>query len=85
MEEEGNTPLIIATELGNLALVRLSLEKGARANVCTKDRLTPLLIAAQQGNCELCKELLDHGSHLDHEAEAAVWKLQPLLIKVTTT
>ena len=84
-DQEGNTPLLIATELGNLAIVRLLLEKGASANVCTKDRLTPLLIAAQQGNSELCKELLDHGSYLDDEAEAAVRKLQPLLIKGTTS
>ena len=69
-DQEGNTPLVIATELGNLALVRQLLEKGASVNVCNKDRLTPLRIATQQGDGEICKELLDHGSHLKEKGKA---------------
>ena len=69
-DQEGNTPLVFATELGNLALVRQLLENGASVNVFNKDRLTPLLIATQQGDSEICKELLDHGSHLKEKVKA---------------
>ncbi len=62
MQEE-QTPLHIASRLGNVDNVVLLLQHGADPNATTKDLYTPLHIAAKEGHEEVAAALLDHGAN----------------------
>lgn len=52
MQEE-QTPLHVASRLGNVDIVMLLLQHGAAVDATTKDLYTPLHIAAKEGQEEV--------------------------------
>ena len=64
--------LMIASENGNLALVKLLLENGATPNVEVKNFLnqktfSPLMYASKNGNKEIVDLLVDAGASINYE------------------
>lgn len=60
------TPLMLATGRGNLAAVRLFLNKGADPNRAHhKVQVTALHLACGGGLVEVCKELIEHSAELE--------------------
>lgn len=61
---EQQTPLHIASRLGNVDIVMLLLQHGAQVDATTKDMYTALHIAAKEGQDEVkdlvCRKLMDH-------------------------
>lgn len=61
---EQQTPLHIASRLGNVDIVMLLLQHGAQVDTTTKDMYTALHIAAKEGQDEvkylMAKKLMDH-------------------------
>ena len=51
--KEQQTPLHIASRLGNVDIVMLLLQHGADVDATTKDMYTPLHIAAKEGQDEV--------------------------------
>lgn len=61
--QEQQTPLHIASRLGNVDIVMLLLQHGADLDAITKDMYTPLHIAAKEGQDEVAAVLLEHGAN----------------------
>lgn len=59
---EEQTPLHVASRLGNVDIVMLLLQHGAKPHATTKDLYTPLHIAAKEGQEEVSVILLRKGS-----------------------
>ncbi len=59
------TPLHLAVELQQEAMVELLLESNASANAITKTGKTPLNVAAQMGNVCIMKKLIDAGAQIN--------------------
>jgi hypothetical protein len=68
-DENGITPLIEATLLGNVQLVNLLLLHGARAQPLPPFRHTPLRAACLTGNVQLIKLLLEKGADPNAKSE----------------
>jgi len=60
--EEGNTPLIYAAQAGNIEMINLLLEKGAKVNQQSDDGVTALMMAAHHLRKDCVKLLLDKGA-----------------------
>lgn len=60
--QEQQTPLHIASRLGNVDNVLLLLQHGASPDATMKDLSTPLHIAAKEGHDEVTLVLLEHGA-----------------------
>jgi ankyrin repeat protein len=58
-DDDGVTPLYIAAELGQEAIVRALIEAGADVNKATDNGWTPLSIAAQEGHTAIVQILND--------------------------
>lgn len=72
----GQTPLLLATAEGHVAVAKYLLEKGAKANVTDQWGYTPLGHAARQGHQELVKVMLKQGVKLPPEkAEAPAMRI----------
>ncbi len=62
-ETRGSTPLLLACEKENVALVQLLLEHGTKDSVNQEiNGRTPLLLACEKGNVALVQLLLKHGA-----------------------
>ena len=59
VSSDGNTPLLLATTLGDSQLVQKLLAKGARANVTHSNECTPLITAITTGNLEIIKLIIN--------------------------
>lgn len=66
---EQQTPLHIASRLGNVDIVMLLLQHGAKVDTTTKDMYTALHIAAKEGQDEVknlvARRLMDHIDNLN--------------------
>jgi ankyrin repeat protein len=59
----GMSPLLFAVRDGNVAMVRLLLDRGADINLASGNHTSPLLIALLNGQVKLATELLSRGAH----------------------
>jgi len=68
--EAGATPMLLATQNGNAAIVERLLVAGADPNASlTKTGDTALMMAARTGNVDAVRALLDHGAQVNgHES-----------------
>lgn len=62
---EEQTPLHVASRLGNVDIVMMLLQHGANIDSVTKDLYTPLHIAAKEGQEEVAAVLIENGASLD--------------------
>ena len=61
--KEQQTPLHIASRLGNVDNVSVLLQHGASPDAVTRDMYTPLHMAAKEGFLEVVQLLLDQGAN----------------------
>jgi serine/threonine-protein phosphatase 6 regulatory ankyrin repeat subunit B len=59
---DGNTPLLIASQEGYLKVVKRLLVSGTAVNHANNSGVTSLLFASQEGYREIVKELLECGA-----------------------
>lgn len=64
-EEDGLTPLIIASGRGYIEIVQKLLAAGAQVNTADKFGSTALIWAARKGYLQIIEELLNSGAELD--------------------
>ncbi len=60
----GNSPLMLAAKVGNTAIVKLLLERGASVdnNALNSERRTPLMVAITSNNADIVSALLAQGA-----------------------
>ena len=63
-QEDGNTPLHVASARGHMQVLILLLKLGADVNVRNPDELSPLHLAAYSGNAHAVSLLLDWGADI---------------------
>ena len=61
-DNDGNTPLCIASWKGHLEVVRELLTRGAAVDTARNDGATPLYLASLKGHLEVVRELLARGA-----------------------
>ncbi|XP_020774936.1 kinase D-interacting substrate of 220 kDa B isoform X1 [Boleophthalmus pectinirostris] len=64
--DNGQTPLMVASEQGNLEIVQELIRRGANVNLDDIDSWTSLICAAKEGHIEVVQELLENGANLEH-------------------
>ena len=75
-DDDGDTALHGAAEVGNVEMVKMLLAKGADVNAKNKVGGTPLMWAAVYGNEEVATELLKQGADASMKDEDGVTALQ---------
>ena len=60
-DDDGWTPLYVASENGHTAVVRALIKTGANVNKAVNDGSTPLYIAAEQGHEAVVRSLIEAG------------------------
>jgi len=68
--EGGITPLLMACQNGNAAMIVALLKAGADSNAVKANGTTPLMMAAASGSVDAVKALLDHGADLNAKESA---------------
>lgn len=63
--DEGFTPLIMASQEGHHRIVAMLLENGARLSSTSDDKATALMMSAQNGHVIITKLLVDAGAELE--------------------
>merc|ERR1712062_152748 len=58
----GNTPLIVAAENGQAAIVEYLIKNKADLNAQNNDGKSPIVIAKENGHETVVKQLMDHGA-----------------------
>ena len=61
----GITPMVLASDIANPAMIKLLLDAGADANSANLDGQTALLAVARTGNVEAAELLVKHGAKID--------------------
>ncbi|KAJ6002935.1 hypothetical protein N7451_005482 [Penicillium sp. IBT 35674x] len=74
---KGRTPLMQATQLGNVGFVDVLCSHGANVNATDDDGMTAVFFAVKQGSVELVKYLIDHGADVNWTCHNC---LTPLLL-----
>ncbi|KAM6973393.1 kinase D-interacting substrate of 220 kDa B isoform 2-T2 [Aplochiton taeniatus] len=64
--DNGQTPLMVAAEQGNLEIVQEFIRRGANVNLDDVDCWTALIAAAKEGHVEVVEELLENNANLEH-------------------
>uniref|UniRef100_UPI0037E7D658 kinase D-interacting substrate of 220 kDa B isoform X1 n=1 Tax=Semicossyphus pulcher TaxID=241346 RepID=UPI0037E7D658 len=64
--DNGQTPLMVASEQGNLEIVQELIRRGANVNLDDVDCWTALISAAKEGHIEVVRELLENNANLEH-------------------
>jgi ankyrin repeat protein len=77
----GITPLIIASRMGYLEVMRMLLAKGAKLGVKDKSGRTALTAAAEEGDGPAVKFLLERGAHIEKVTLEAA-KDRPDVLKI---
>ncbi|MEX0661389.1 MAG: ankyrin repeat domain-containing protein [Balneolaceae bacterium] len=67
VDEEGNTPLMIAAKIGNPRMIEIVLAHNPELNVRNNQGDTALMIASAQGVLDVTKQLLDKGADVTME------------------
>ncbi|XP_031554950.1 kinase D-interacting substrate of 220 kDa B-like isoform X3 [Actinia tenebrosa] len=63
-DQNGQTPLIIAAEKGNVPIVHEILKRNPDVNAQDDDGWTALIAACKEGHVDVVKELLEHGAEI---------------------
>jgi len=61
----GYTPLLIASRIGNAAMIETLASGGADANAATTSGTTALMFASQAGNADAVSALITHGANVN--------------------
>jgi len=70
-DKYGNTPLIYASRLGFLEIVKYLIEEcNANVNVKNRDESTPLITASINGHLEIVKYLIENGANYEELLES---------------
>ncbi|KAM3594113.1 uncharacterized protein V6R79_002457 [Siganus canaliculatus] len=64
--DNGQTPLMVAAEQGNLEITQELIRRGANVNLDDVDCWTALISAAKEGHIEVVRELLENNANLEH-------------------
>ncbi|CAL8312038.1 unnamed protein product [Lota lota] len=64
--DNGQTPLMLASEQGSLDIVQELIRRGANVNLDDVDCWSALISAAKEGHLEVVKELLENSAYLEH-------------------
>ncbi|XP_045917766.1 kinase D-interacting substrate of 220 kDa B [Micropterus dolomieu] len=64
--DNGQTPLMVAAEQGNLEILQELIRRGATVNLDDIDGWTALISAAKEGHIEVVRELLENNANLEH-------------------
>ncbi|XP_056281960.1 kinase D-interacting substrate of 220 kDa B isoform X2 [Pseudoliparis swirei] len=64
--DNGQTPLMVAAEQGNLEIVQELIRRGSNVNLDDVDCWTALISAAKEGQIEVVRELLENNANLEH-------------------
>ncbi|XP_051811153.1 kinase D-interacting substrate of 220 kDa B isoform X3 [Acanthochromis polyacanthus] len=64
--DNGQTPLMVAAEQGNLEILQELIRRGANVNLDDVDCWTALISAAKEGHIEVVRELLENNANLEH-------------------
>ena len=65
LDEEGWTPLMIASSCGDWHVVRILLKKGADVSICGAGGRTALHVSATRGHLAVTKRLVSAGANVD--------------------
>ncbi|XP_046877337.1 kinase D-interacting substrate of 220 kDa B isoform X1 [Hypomesus transpacificus] len=64
--DNGQTPLMLASEQGSLEIVQELIRRGANVNLDDVDCWSALISAAKEGHVEVVQELLDNSAYIEH-------------------
>ncbi|XP_077394664.1 kinase D-interacting substrate of 220 kDa B isoform X1 [Festucalex cinctus] len=64
--DNGQTPLMVAAEQGNLEIVQELIRRGANVNCDDVDCWTALMSASKEGHIQVVGELLDNDANMEH-------------------
>uniref|UniRef100_H2UIB2 Kinase D interacting substrate 220 n=1 Tax=Takifugu rubripes TaxID=31033 RepID=H2UIB2_TAKRU len=64
--DNGQTPLMVAAEQGNLEITQELIKRGANVNLDDVDCWTALISAAKEGHLEVVRELLENNANPEH-------------------
>ncbi|KAL0964954.1 hypothetical protein UPYG_G00274860 [Umbra pygmaea] len=64
--DNGQTPLMLASEQGSLDIVQELIRRGANVNLDDVDCWSALICAAKEGHVEVVKELLENSAYIEH-------------------
>ena len=76
---DGRTPLYLASQNGHEAVVKFLLGKGGRVNHVCENGATPLYLAAQNGYASIAHILIDQGANVNQATEGG---FTPLYVAV---
>lgn len=63
IDENGNTPLMLASKIGNLRMFRIIMAHNPNLNTRNKNSETALIIAAEHGQTEIVRSLIQKGAN----------------------
>ncbi|KAM9420615.1 kinase D-interacting substrate of 220 kDa B-like isoform 5-T8 [Salvelinus alpinus] len=64
--DNGQTPLMLASEQGSIEIVQELIRRGANVNLDDVDCWSALICAAKEGHVEVVKELLESSAYIEH-------------------
>uniref|UniRef100_A0A671N963 Kinase D-interacting substrate of 220 kDa n=1 Tax=Sinocyclocheilus anshuiensis TaxID=1608454 RepID=A0A671N963_9TELE len=64
--DNGQTPLMLASEQGSLEIVQELIRRGANVSLDDVDCWSALISAAKEGHVEVVKELLENSAYIEH-------------------